>query len=432
MSTLDEVLKQINSKFITISNTDRGPYAKHYDFVRDTIILKLKEIDKIFDKLYRGHCLGGSYADNIKISKPDEYDLVLRLKLRECNLIKVTKDPKLPGYCNINIKEAMEKIKTEKQNEDIYKHFEKLIDKDGFIIQEKIQRWIESSMTKALNELNNGKWIIRNGENLYEIKYTKSGPAHTINVTIDKKFFSVDLVPAFVFDKTKWIAKRPLPSNTPLKCQDWIAVPKPVKSSVSPNISFITSYVDTERHLIKDRCALKSTLKMIKKLRDTRNLHNLKSYFIKTIYLWETERQPENFWDKSIRIVLLHMMDRLIEYLEKGNIPFFWDRSQNMLGNLDKNQIKSILNEITSARKIMETNISKVYDLFLTPDEKKELFKSLSQTEIPILLSDNLKTPGLQSIIDNGNSKIKNQTEADKKVCEIKQILEKKSWNQKI
>ncbi|XP_055374527.1 cyclic GMP-AMP synthase-like receptor, partial [Condylostylus longicornis] len=45
---------------------------------------------------------------------------------------------------------------------------------------------------------------------------------------------------------------------------------------------------------------------IIKKLRDRRNLNNLKSYFIKTILLWEIKRQ---------------------------NIPFYWDKQQNMLSN---------------------------------------------------------------------------------------------------
>jgi len=113
MSQLDVLLQNIN-KFITISDTDRAPYAADFDYIRDTVINRMRKLEPVFNKIYNGHCLGGSYPDNLKISEPNEYDLVLKIKLRESQLVKVTKDPNLAGYCNINVKDSLKKNQTRK------------------------------------------------------------------------------------------------------------------------------------------------------------------------------------------------------------------------------------------------------------------------------------------------------------------------------
>jgi len=275
-------------------------------------------------------------------------------------------------------------------------------------------------MTKVIRyELNNGE--IENNGKKYKLKYSKAGPAHTITVQRDDNKFSIDFVPAFIFDKTKWIATRKLPPNTPPTCQDWLAVPKPVKNKPSPNLSFITSYVDSERHLIANKNNLKNTLKMLKKIRDRRKLSNLKSYFIKTVYLWENENQPSDFWNSSTSKVLMIMINKLIDHLKEGKILFFWNKSQNMLGNLTKNQIDSILKEFQNAVTIltMSFNSDKVLDLFLTGDEKSRLLQ-LPTYVPPIMLLDNIDGAKLVQI-----SKEKKFSESEKKVIQIKNILKK-------
>ena len=69
------------NKFITLPNADRSIYATTYNEVLELVILEMKNVDHLFNALNKGCILAGSYLDNLKISKPDEFDVNIRLKL---------------------------------------------------------------------------------------------------------------------------------------------------------------------------------------------------------------------------------------------------------------------------------------------------------------------------------------------------------------
>lgn len=230
------------------------------------------------------------------------------MKLRETRLVKVERVKKIPGYVKIDLTDVLNLIKNQKQNELIYKKLLTLVDKDSkLLLQNKFQQWIESILTKVLIK-NQYQFKTRNNRT-YRVNYSKTGPAHTIKLTYEGRFISIDLVPAIVFDKSKWIAARQPPIGAET---NWIAVPKPNKSlqAGTNNIAFQTSYVDTERYYIKNKYNFKNTLRMIKKLRDRHNIHNLKSYFIKTVFLWENlnPNLGPNFWNTSAAKILLYVI----------------------------------------------------------------------------------------------------------------------------
>lgn len=49
--------------------------------VLDYMTTKMKDFDPAFRSMYKGHKIAGSYADDLKISEPNEFDFVLSIKL---------------------------------------------------------------------------------------------------------------------------------------------------------------------------------------------------------------------------------------------------------------------------------------------------------------------------------------------------------------
>jgi hypothetical protein len=52
------------------------------------------------------------------------------------------------------------------------------------------------------------------------------------------------------------------------------------------------------------------------------------------------------------------MLGRLEDHLQKGNIPFFWDKRSNLIGHLNKSQIQNICGRVTNLKKKLEQAIS--------------------------------------------------------------------------
>jgi len=208
--------------------------------------------------------------------------------------------------------------------------------------------------------------------------YFKSGPAHTLHVnSADGKEISIDYVPGFFFDNSKWVASRHWEYDGYHRTS-WLAIPKPKKDArtdKNPNISFIASYCDTERDIIKGKHQLKNAIRLIKKLRDKQGIERLKSYHIKTVFLWKDEREDISFWNKSASYVFVTMLKELIECVKEEKLPFFWHPNQNMFVDLKKNQLETMGGQLQAVynrivKREMEKPISlNLYKEFLTDDE---------------------------------------------------------------
>lgn len=98
-----------------------------------------------------------------------------------------------------------------------------------------------------------------------------------------------------------------------------------------------------ESCIIYDKNQLKNVLRLLKKVRDKYQLTPLKSYFIKTVCLWVDERQDDGFWGQPIYDVLSVVLEELIGYCEEGDLPGFWDQSENMFSKIDEQQMEYII-----------------------------------------------------------------------------------------
>jgi len=226
-----------------------------------------------------------------------------------------------------------------------FSDLKKLTDDSGYLLQNKVHSWLECIVVKALDSF-------KKLYPLFQITHTKSGPAHTLNV--NGKFF-IDLAAGFVFKSDHhWISDRKKP---PL-ISSWLAIPRPYKeNTANNNQNWIPAYAMLEKEKIHNKNTFKNAIRLIKKLRDNLNLCNLKSYFIKTVFLWELDRRPANYWEQSLTQIFLDCFDAIIDCIEKREIKFYWDANYNMLlASLTVNQVDDLGIRLKIARNVILQN----------------------------------------------------------------------------
>ncbi|XP_055838677.1 cyclic GMP-AMP synthase-like receptor [Episyrphus balteatus] len=334
MLNFEEAIIRIDND---ISIQDRETYSKDFDAIRNYLMDIMKATDPVFKKIYAGPSLFGSYLDNIKIDKPDEFDVHFLLKLPFYEDIQIKKDKNRPGFVKLLLSKPLKQMKSDPNLHFVYEQFEQFVTPSKFLMRSEIQHWLERIITKALKTYGNS---VPNaaGTDEYDLVYLKRGTAHTIEATsTNGREISIDFVPAFRFNATyDWFAERPFPKN--IKEKLWFAVPKPtVGPKGGRKLTFSICVPQTEKHLITGKYNLKPTLRLLKSIRDRMNEgYFMKSYFIKSIYLLENDEQDDDFWMQSPGKLLLHTLDKLLFFLDSKCIPFYWCPSMNLLASLDE------------------------------------------------------------------------------------------------
>lgn len=176
---------------------------------------------------------------------------------------------------------------------------------------------------------------IRNHQ--YEIIHSVNGPANTLEiqcVSSENEKISIDFVGALEFSvKDYWMADADIPKERFLD-KFWNAIPKPRKPTPKPSYSqryprwysnganrnhnknrdWICSYAPIEKVLIHDLGFIKPLIRIFKKIRDTHDMTNLKSYYIKQIFIHQLmlNCEHEQYWERSLGELMLKMLDVII------------------------------------------------------------------------------------------------------------------------
>ncbi|XP_059225340.1 cyclic GMP-AMP synthase-like receptor isoform X2 [Stomoxys calcitrans] len=321
---LEAILIDINHHFINIDKY-RQEYALHFQKLKNVLFDKLRKTEPL-KYLFNGYLLAGSCGDNLKITLPNEFDMIFQIKFPENGLIDVVKDPGIPGNIYLDFTKVLRKIRNEKQHATIYRH---------------MNNWLN-----ALEEIIGSGYFCQT-----KLSYSRQGPAHTIKVNVDESFsYSVDFVPGIILDGQQSVLRT--------KNEDqWECIPKPIFYSKShQNVSFRSSFVNREKKLLKRKENLKNTLRFIKKFRDAHsNMGNMKSYYIKMVFLWKAvEVKGTNYWQKSLTQILLDMFASLESCLREKTLKFFWDPQLNMFDKLSSAQLQNMLICVASGRKLLE------------------------------------------------------------------------------
>lgn len=158
---------------------------------------------------------------------------------------------------------------------------------------------------------------------------------------------------AFDF-KNKWFADIQPPF---LESKHWNAVVKPNKSKPSQNREWICSYADMERGYLHNTNTLKQLIRIFKKIRDTHNLANLKSYYIKVIFLHQRQNKDHNYWKGQLGVLFLEMFDVILKHLQKRELLSFWHRKYNLFGELSEIQTTDIYNKLKKIKDNIEKSL---------------------------------------------------------------------------
>lgn len=179
-------LQKINKLFINLEVDEKRIFTQHFNNVYKHVTDSMGKSDDFFAKVFQKQQLAGSYADRIKVGQPNEYDALMILKFPDPVVTKTS-----TGFVTINIKEGLKKWST--IDEQKYKA---LIDKDGYLLQDKVLGWLRDLIYELINKCNG---VMRIGNNEYNVKKSSSGPAVTLDITMKCEQgamgnFSVDFV----------------------------------------------------------------------------------------------------------------------------------------------------------------------------------------------------------------------------------------------
>ncbi|KAH8283587.1 hypothetical protein KR018_008298, partial [Drosophila ironensis] len=287
---------------------------------------------------------------NLKVARPDEFDLVFNLGIPFYETIVVTPDPQMPGNVRLDLTRVLDLLKDDprKDRRAILKLLKSWVDENRFLVVNKLCSFMQGSFTRALNRI---AYSIKVDGQVSVLTHKMCGPAQTIFVKGNMKY-SVDFVPAIRLGAQQNV----LPADrlryySPAMLPYWEAIAKPLKTPSfrsanrehpEPQTSFRSSFYKAEQALLRRKHPnCRDAIKIMKKLRDTKtNLTNLKSYYIKTLFLWKISDSPDSYWQEhSLTVILTNMFAELTECLRQHRLPFFWDAELNMLDVLTANQV---------------------------------------------------------------------------------------------
>lgn len=199
----------------------------------------------------------------------------------------------MPGNVTLDMTAVLNIIQNQEHNKATFVSLKKIVNAKNLLLEDKLQDMLNGAFTRALNKM--GKQVDVNGTST-KLYYKRCGPAHTIFVNEGSMKYSVDFVPSIRLN-----AKQNILSGEQLQffknIAFWEAIPKPLKPFQPNNISFRASYYEAENIMIRDKHNLKNVIKLMKRFRDTKqNMSNLKSYYIKTLLLWQIKERPATYW----------------------------------------------------------------------------------------------------------------------------------------
>lgn len=123
------------NNLIELDPVEKSVFSVHYELIRNYVIEKMKAENELFSKIFHETQLFGSYADELKISRPNEYSLLIILKLPVFNRMEMIVDEVRPGYV---------KMKTFMPRNWYGSNI--IIDHNGFLMHYKVLGWLQTIM----------------------------------------------------------------------------------------------------------------------------------------------------------------------------------------------------------------------------------------------------------------------------------------------
>ncbi|XP_072941128.1 cyclic GMP-AMP synthase-like receptor isoform X2 [Epargyreus clarus] len=375
---LDVHLAEVFKQFVALKDNDLKKAQEVFKSVFDQVKQRMGEQCNYFNKYASQVMYAGSVYDGIKVSKLDEFDMdiVIRLPISYEdgeNGIVIENDQ--PGFVKMKIGRAFDNLDKQPEWETRHKVTRDWRDSEKYFLQNKFRHWMHSTVQKAINTMD-GRVDV-NGS-VYALTYKASGPAYTLNVRSDGFSLDVDLVPVVRFMTPRWPEGYRCISGSQVR--EWLVVPKPNKCMQNEKLQnrcWRLSFQDFERELIKGCQQLKCTIRLVKKLRDSLGMKAIASYYIKTLFLWKVDKEDKKYWETKISFTFRAMVQELHDAIVNKNIPYFWNERNNLIEGLKPTIQKLYADKLKAVLASIDANdADKVVAYLLTPEELREFKES--------------------------------------------------------
>lgn len=397
ITNLNSLLADIFVRYIQLNPSDFRLHYRVFDRIFQDLHSKMKEVDPYYRRYSSTVQFAGSHYDNLRIKNPDEFDmdiiidLPLNLSVNRANpsASDIVIEPKSAGYVHLRMGEQFQKLPMRDGNDwQINKSAYSWSDENKFLLRSNFLDWFKGVVDRALN-LSRVNIMMPPTYNVDGVQYTvgktESGPAVTLIIKNTSRSFKmdVDLVPALKFPEDRWPigpSYRPIPDNC--KKGVFMVVGKPNKAAPNDyerNRSWRLALHNQERELLHDSQHLRQTIRLIKQLRDAQGMKEIASYYIKTIFFWEILQRNDGFWSCNNPATLFKIMvKRFHEVLVEGKIPYFWNKSNNLIGHVGRSTLNQYAARLVPLISILDSespfnqDYKMVAKFLLTPQEYSE------------------------------------------------------------
>ncbi|XP_039748771.1 cyclic GMP-AMP synthase-like isoform X2 [Pararge aegeria] len=390
ITNLNSLLADIYVRYIALKKEDFQLHYNVFTEVFGRLHRYMKQVDKYYERYSSNVQFAGSHYDRLRIQKPDEFDMDIVIDvpvnmhrdLANPEESDIVIEPKYPGFVQLRAGTQYQRILIRDGHDCLINRtaYEWLDDRN-YILRSKFTDWFKSVANRGLNQFQtkNGLPVCVVDGVQYTIRTSSGGPAWTIIIEAGLFRLDVDLVPALKFPENRWLEGRSY-RRIPMECRRdfWMVVPKPNKSgqnTFDEQRSWRIALQDQEKQLLNNTYSLRQTIRLMKKLRDAQGMNKIASYYIKTLFFWEIEDKKTTdptFWKQNdIATLFKHMVNKFYIAMDRGNIPYFWNKNHNMIENLNSNIKNEYKRKISALIAILENsyNYKLVAKYLLTPEE---------------------------------------------------------------
>ncbi|XP_054713086.1 cyclic GMP-AMP synthase-like receptor [Uloborus diversus] len=330
------------------------------DFL-ETFVSRMKSKDETFNLLYQRNYYTGSSFSGLRISRPDEYDINLVLKLPySANDIEVQFQPQTPSFVKY-------KIKNPEKYQEKYGKLAPFI-KDGYLMPKKLRTWIQGVVDKA-------RVSYQVPQKCKSLTPGSSGPAVTVYLNKENgDKIDIDLVLTFecaLKEKPPGIDGR-VYERVKNKLQCFLVPKSYQKSNPSPindqecDRLWRTHFPVAENDIINDKGCVKPVIKLLKLLRDKENWKILASYYLKTVVMWMVLSNPnQEYWrEDKMGERFIEALKKLADYVKNKKLPYFFSSKQNLLYKMGDVQSNNIFFRLTRIIRDIESDPSTLWKIF--------------------------------------------------------------------
>ncbi|XP_018574676.1 uncharacterized protein LOC108913593 [Anoplophora glabripennis] len=350
-SAMDKTLEMIHNEYVALPQEEKKRNTEILLALLNEIIEACKS-NELFCNLYRAPYFGGSYYEGLKIKRPDEYDIHIKLcfpAVDNCQMISSYKS----GYVHLQFSRTRNNSrKLWNSRLGIRRPYygmnglHVLINESDFLDSKKVMLWMHEILSKWVGGRRRRKARVVWKDTAFgtlQIKLQRHGPAFTFRVTnFEDIFFNFDFVPCFLFGKDQWPEGFRQYHEEPEKCEFYV-IPKSPNNIRGGTAYLRTSFQEQDRHILYSKEKLKPALRLIKKLRDKLKIENaIVSFFIKNLFLWEVLTRRVEFWNLPLSYIFMKMLEKLQKSIKYGEIRYFWHHKFNLIGHIDNETLYDI------------------------------------------------------------------------------------------